>query len=315
MFRYESKLQIMGKNQGIGEDTEMNDKQTILTEKYLGKLEMDDPNLQKRLGRSNPLTYISLFSGCGGLDCGFAKAGIETRVMIEWAKYACDTLRANFLWEELKKRTKADGTPQWKTKEEMKKQIDWYHDREPVIIQKDIKEVSTKEILEAAQLNIGECSIISGGFPCQGFSVAGKRVIDDPRNFLYREFVRIVNEAKPAMIMGENVPGLVSMDKGEVIMQICQDFANCGYDITWDILNAADYGVPQIRKRVILIGKRVDVLSFNGDKRPSLHIGGEPGRISYPILFKDRLKKWKRRDILKNIEENPRVSFFLKGER
>ncbi|KKK89296.1 hypothetical protein LCGC14_2734510, partial [marine sediment metagenome] len=202
----------------------------------------------------------------------------------------------------------------WKNKKEMRKDIKWYHTPEPVIIEKDIRKTTTKEILEAARLQIGECSIISGGFPCQGFSLAGERVREDLRNFLYKEFVRVVDEAKPVFIIGENVPGIVSMGKGEVIQQICEDFANCGYDITWDILNAADYGVPQHRLRVFLIGKRIDLMRFDGKNRPSLHIGAMPGEIRHPYLFYERIKRWKRKDFLKKLEENPQVKFLEKKQ-
>ena len=242
-------------------------KQTNLNQKYLGEMDIESPDMKQRLGKGPITTHISLFSGAGGLDVGFANAGIQTRIMLEFDPSACRTLRVNFHWEELKKRTDEKGKLLWKNKEEMKKSISWYHEPEPVIIEKDIKDVTTKELLESAKLQIGECSVISGGFPCQGFSLAGKRVRDDPRNFLYKEFVRIVDDAKPNMFMAENVPGLISMGKGEVIHQICEDFSNCGYDITWDILNAEDYGVPQRRKRVFFIGKRVDSMSFNGEQK------------------------------------------------
>jgi len=328
-----------------------------MKEKYLGKLNLEDKKINERLGKGKILTHISLFTGCGGLDLGFAKAGIQTRVMVEWDKSCCQTLRANFHWEELKKRGEGhyetedgkihkgpiytgnktkDGKKlkyvqdklKWKNKKEFlqeakdyekelqrrkkskKKRDDdyqfamqsppatWYQYPEPVIIEKDIKEVTTEEILKAGNLKIGECSIVSGGFPCQGFSLAGKRVIDDPRNALYKEFVRIVDEAKPVFIFGENVPGIVSMGKGEVMKQICEDFANCGYEITWDILNAADFGVPQHRKRVFLIGKRIDLMRFDEKGKPSLHIGAVSGEIKHPKLFYERLKRWKNKKLL-----------------
>ena len=305
-------------------------------EKYLGKLDLESPDVKQRLGKGKNLTHISLFTGIGGFDIGFAKAGIKTRAMIEWDKSCCETLRHNFLWEYLRERrhghyVNKDGTPLkgpaytgkskwvedklvWKNKKEMRKDIKWYHTPEPVIIEKDIRKTTTKEILEAARLQIGECSIISGGFPCQGFSLAGERVREDLRNFLYKEFVRVVDEAKPVFIIGENVPGIVSMGKGEVIQQICEDFANCGYDITWDILNAADYGVPQHRLRVFLIGKRIDLMRFDGKNRPSLHIGAMPGEIRHPYLFYERIKRWKRKDFLKKLEENPQVKFLEKKQ-
>lgn len=266
--------------------------------KYLGQLNLDDEKeLKRRLGKGQVMAHISLFSGCGGLDVGFANAGIQTRVMIEFDKYACQTLRANFFWKELKKRKKRNGSLQWKNKEEMKKQISWYHEPEPVIFERDIKTITSEEILKAAKLNIGEVGIVSGGFPCQGFSLAGKRNINDLRNALYKEFVRIVDEIKPLFIFGENVPGLVSMAKGEVIKQICEDFANCGYDISWNILNAADYGVPQIRKRVILIGKRVDILRIREDGSMAVYIAAQKGEIKHPELFYKRLKRWGRKSI------------------
>ena len=256
---------------------------------YLGEFNLDN-DIRERIGKGKILTHISLFAGCGGLDIGFAQAGIQTRAMVEWSKDACATLRANWLWEQLKERKCPKGKPIWNSKAQMKKVIKWYHEPEPVIIQKDITTLSTEEILKAANLEVGECSIISAGFPCQGFSTQGKRMIDDPRNVLYKEFVRVVNEAKPALLFGENVPGLVYMAKGHIMNQICEDLAGCGYDISWDILNAADYGVPQKRRRVIIIGKRNDVMEFLEEDRPRVHLGSVPGTISHPEWF---VKKYK----------------------
>ena len=154
-------------------------------EGYVGTKSMDE--LERR---RNTKTHISLFTGIG-----FAEAGIETRVMVEFAKECCETLRANWHWEELQNRQTGkmvDGKfaptgPMWKTNEEMKKSITWYHDREPVILERHITTLTTKEILEAGGLDVGECFVISGGPPCQGFShVNMKRSIDDPRNFLLK---------------------------------------------------------------------------------------------------------------------------------
>lgn len=260
--------------------------------KHLGIQELDDEAFRERVGKGKILTHISLFSGGGGLDIGFAQAGIETRVMVEFEGGACDTLRRNFHWDELKERKNPDGTLVWNNKEEMKKEIDWYHDKEPVVVEMDVRDVKTEELLKVAGLQIGECSIISGGFPCQGFSIAGKKEVNDPRNFLYKEFVRIVNETKPAIIIGENVPGIISMEKGKIMKQICEDFANCGYDVTWKLINCADYGVPQIRKRVILFGNRVDVMVMKEDGTMQVHLGAQKGKITHPQLFYDRLKRW-----------------------
>ena len=306
--------------------------------KHLGKFEFEnDEELKDRFGKGKTTTHISLFSGCGGLDIGFAQAGIETRVMIEFDHSCCETLRHNWLWENLKNRRNGhyenkDGTPigedgakigkvkwvddelEFKNKEDMKKRLDWYHDNEPVIMERDIKEVTTEEILKTAKLEIGQCSIISGGFPCQGFSLAGKRKVDDPRNALYQEFVRIVNEAKPAMIFSENVPGLVSMQKGETINRICEDFAECGYDIIWDILNAANFGVPQHRKRVILIGKRVDTMMIREDGSVAFHIASQKGKVEHPKLFYTRLKRWKNTELLNKLNESVELNMKPKSE-
>ena len=164
----------------------------------------------------------------------------------------------------------------------------------PVIIEKDICEVTTEEILRGAKLEVGQCTVVSGGFPCQGFSAAGMRKVDDPRNALYEEFVRVVREAKPAMFVGENVPGLVSMLQGDIIKQICEDFAMVGYDVTWDILNAADYGVPQNRKRVIILGSRVDAMVMREDGSMAVVFCAQKGEILHPDLFRKRLKRWKK---------------------
>ncbi len=283
--------------------------------KFLERLNVEnDETLKERLGKGKVLTHISLFAGIGGFDIGFAQVGIKTKVMVEFDKHCCKTLRANFYWEELRKRTKQNGSPEFKNKKEMRKKISWYHYPEPVIIEKDIKDVTTKEILEAAKLEIGQCTIISGGFPCQGFSLAGRRVINDSRNTLYKEFVRIVDEAKPVFIIAENVPGIVSLGKGVVIKQICEDFANCGYDIVWKILNAADYGVPQHRKRVFLIGKRIDMFKLDVEGKQSYHIGAYPGEIRHPYLLKERLKRWKNKDLLEEMEKDPQISFMEKEE-
>lgn len=238
---------------------------------------------------------ISLFTGAGGFDIGFCQAGFQVKVMVEWNKDACKTLRANWYWEELKKRTNLNGEPLWKTKEEMKKAIPWYCDPEPAILERDIREASTEEIMKAGNLKFGEVAVIYGGPPCQGYSVAGKRVIEDPRNVLFKEYVRIVRESQPKVFVLENVPGMATMAKGRVIQQICEEFANVGFQVSWKILNAADYGVPQIRKRLIMTGKRIDVTLFPIVGNPQLHLGGAPGEVFHPEWF---LKKY-------NLPPNP----------
>lgn len=175
--------------------------------------------------KHNSPTVISLFSGAGGMDLGFVKAGFQ----IVWANDnfldAVETYRQNL----------------------------GHH-----ITSCGIEEVNTKMIPDA--------DVIIGGFPCQGFSIANmNRKVDDERNSLYRHFVKIVQEKKPKFFVAENVKGLLSMDKGKVIERIVSDFQAVGYRVTYKLLNVADYGVPQSRQRVIILGVRNDIgadLSF-----------------------------------------------------
>jgi DNA (cytosine-5)-methyltransferase 1 len=107
--------------------------------------------------------------------------------------------------------------------------------------------------------SIPDSDIILGGFPCQGFSLSGPRKIDDARNKLYHEYVRIVNEKRPAIFVGENVKGLLTMANGEIINAVIQDFSKCGYNVFYEPVNAKDYGVPQDRERVVIVGFRNDL--------------------------------------------------------
>lgn len=127
----------------------------------------------------------------------------------------------------------------------------------------DVAKIDTQEVPRA--------DILLGGFPCQGFSLSGPRKIDDSRNTLYKHFVRFVHGLRPLCFVGENVQGLLSMGNGAIMEAIIADFANCGYDMFYQLVNAKEYGVPQDRKRVIITGFRNDLhitnfqlLPFNG---------------------------------------------------
>lgn len=111
--------------------------------------------------------------------------------------------------------------------------------------------------------SIPESDVILGGFPCQGFSLAGPRKIDDSRNILYRYFVKLVEMKQPKIFVAENVKGLLTLGNGEVADAIVNDFSNKGYEVSVTLVNAADYGVPQERARVIIVGIRKDIgISF-----------------------------------------------------
>ncbi|WP_214818996.1 DNA cytosine methyltransferase [Exiguobacterium sp. s131] len=104
-----------------------------------------------------------------------------------------------------------------------------------------------------------EADMVVGGYPCQGFSLAGNRLVADERNFLYKEFVRALRSSSPKFFIAENVKGMVTMQDGRVIEAMVDDFKNQGYEVTYHLVNAKDYGVPQDRERVFIIGVRQDI--------------------------------------------------------
>jgi len=165
------------------------------------------------------MNIVSLFSGAGGMDLGFIKAGHK----IIWAN---DTYA---------------------------KAVETYKDNiGNHIVYGDIREISTKDI--------PNCDMVIGGFPCQGFSVANiNRTEQDERNKLYLEFLRIIREKQPLYFVAENVKGILSLGKGKVAEMIRNDFKSAGYNVEYKLLNAADFGVPQLRERVIFIGIREDI--------------------------------------------------------
>ena len=167
----------------------------------------------------NKYKVISLFSGAGGMDLGFIKAGFQ----IIWANdifpEAIETYRNN-IGEH--------------------------------IVSGDITMISSDDIPDNPD-------VIIGGFPCQGFSIANiKRSMEDQRNFLYKEMLRIIKDKQPKIFVAENVKGLLSMEKGKVFEMIKNDFRVLGYFVEARVLNAAEYGVPQQRERVIIIGNRIN---------------------------------------------------------
>ena len=137
--------------------------------------------------------------------------------------------------------------------------------------------VDTRDISEVPSDDIPACDIVIGGFPCQGFSVANwTRSYSDPRNALYLEMVRVVEDKQPRYFIGENVKGLLSLNKGAAISRIVQDFARAGYSVRYSVLNSADYGVPQLRQRLIILGTRSDVADQPPFPPPPTH--ADPGR-------------------------------------
>ena len=168
--------------------------------------------------KKNKPTVVGLFSGCGGLDLGFKQAGFD----ILWAN---DFDR--------------DST------------ITYKENIGDHIVLGDITEIPSKDIPS-------NFDVLLGGFPCQGFSVANtKRSMKDERNFLYLEMLRIIKDKKPKFFVAENVKGLLSMEGGAIIKMIVKDFEKIGYKVDYRLLTASDYGVPQHRQRVFIIGNRL----------------------------------------------------------
>lgn len=118
----------------------------------------------------------------------------------------------------------------------------------------DIKDFGIANLTTDFDLHEGDIDIVVGGPPCQAYSTVGKRVLDDPRGKLFQEYFRVLKEFKPKLFVFENVKGLLSIQKGALIRQIISLFESIGYNVNMQVLNAADYGTPQIRERVIIIG-------------------------------------------------------------
>lgn len=162
---------------------------------------------------------VSLFSGAGGMDLGFIQAGFQVIWANDFFKEAIETYKKNI------------GNH---------------------IVYGDITMIDSKDIPNDAD-------VIIGGFPCQGFSIANiRRNMEDQRNFLYKEMLRIIRDKRPKMFVAENVKGLLSMENGKVFEMIKNDFRSLGYYVESKLLNAAEYGVPQQRERVIIIGNRIN---------------------------------------------------------
>lgn len=106
--------------------------------------------------------------------------------------------------------------------------------------------------------------LMLGGFPCPGFSAAGPRLLDDPRNFLYIHYIRALMQSQPSFFIAENVKGLMTMAGGQVLKQISEDFSAAGYQVSAHLVNSRDYGVPQLRERVFIIGVRNDIVEKFG---------------------------------------------------
>lgn len=184
---------------------------------------------------SSNLSSIELFAGAGGLALGIEKAGFNTLALIEYDKAAANTLKHN--------------RPDWN------------------VINDDVANISTLDLVEYFDLKPGELDLLSGGAPCQSFSYAGKRLgLADARGTLFYHYAVFLKQLQPKMFLFENVRGLLTHNQGKTYQTITDIFQETGYVIQKKVLNAWDYGVAQKRERLITIGIRKDLseqINFN----------------------------------------------------
>ncbi|MBP0018734.1 MAG: DNA cytosine methyltransferase [Cyanobacteria bacterium SBLK] len=173
-------------------------------------------------GQNKESIAVSLFSGGGGLDLGLSLAGFDFRYANDRVKYYCDTISYNF--------------------------------KNCITEIKDVQNVKGQEIKQL--IDTESISLIAGGPPCQAFSILGKREsFADLRGQLVFEYIRLINELEPEVFIFENVPGLLTLNGGKDWENLYNHFqVETGYNLYTSMLNAADYGIPQIRKRVFVVG-------------------------------------------------------------
>ena len=178
-------------------------------------------------------TFIDLFAGAGGLSLGLEMAGLEGVAAVEFEKTAVETYKHNF---------------------------------DHPVVGEDIRDSETKKKLYKIvkeKLDGKSIDLICGGFPCQGFSMSGHRIVEDKRNSLYKDMLEIVNYFRPKFVVMENVTGLRSMLEGKIEEKIINDLESIGYNVNVTVLNSADYKTPQLRKRVIFIANNIKKTNYH----------------------------------------------------
>ena len=199
---------------------------------------------------------IDLFCGAGGLSVGLKKSGFRVCLGVDIDEKALKTYKCNL------KRTK--------------------------VLKEDIKKVTGEKITELTGINRHDNFLLAGCPPCQGFSSLGKRDASDEKNELVYEYVRIINELEPSFILMENVPGMSTGVGKEIFKKVVKELEE-NYHVEYDTLNAADFGVPQIRKRLVLHGIRNDVYDNLGLDKEKQKILPKP---THSKEKKKGYKKW-----------------------
>ena len=213
-------------------------------------------------------TVISTFAGCGGSSLGYSMAGYRELLAVEWDDNAVATFRLNF------------------------PDVPVYHG--------DIAKLSVAQVLEMTGLQPGQLDVFDGSPPCQGFSTAGKRDMNDGRNQLFREFVRLLRGLQPKVFVMENVSGMVKGKMKLVFVEILKELKASGYKVSARLLNAMYFNVPQSRERMIFIGVRDDL-----GIEPS-----HPGAECRGIIVRDALDGCAQ-DSERNLSEGMRAAAAL----
>lgn len=209
------------------------------------------------------INYIDLFAGAGGLSEGFSREGFNPVAHVEMNPDACKTIETRISYQYLKSIGEQDKYYNY-----LKGKLDRTQflneipqEIKDTVINTEISSESIKNIFAHIDKTLSgeKVDLIIGGPPCQAYSVAGrardpKKMENDPRNFLYKEYVKFLIRYKPKMFVFENVPGILSASNGEHFTNIKNLIRASGYEFKHEILNAKDFGVLQDRKRVIIIG-------------------------------------------------------------
>ncbi|BCY29340.1 DNA cytosine methyltransferase [Flavobacterium okayamense] len=212
------------------------------------------------------LNFIDLFAGAGGLSEGFIRTGFTPIAHVEMNKDACDTLRTRTAFHFLKENNRIDEYYKYLkgniSREELWSKIPTHLIKS--VINKEISPKTLPDIFNIIdnELNGQDVDLVIGGPPCQAYSVAGrarKNMEDDPRNHLYKHYVKFLSRYKPKMFVFENVPGILSASNGEYLEKIFKAVKKEGYELEKQVLNAKNFNVLQDRKRVIIIGWRKDL--------------------------------------------------------
>lgn len=174
-------------------------------------------------------SVVELFAGAGGLALGLEMAGFHAKGLVELDKHACQTLRKN--------------RPNWN------------------VVEENVIKIAEQGIRNFFDVPIGELDLLSGGYPCQAFSYAGKKMgLSDARGTLFYYYAQILKQLLPKMFLAENVKGLVNHDNGRTLALMIKVFSDIGYTVKWHVLRALDYDVAQKRERIVIIGIRNDLV-------------------------------------------------------